>query len=35
VDASEAVKRQLVNADPRRAELIKSMVARATDEIQT
>jgi uncharacterized protein (DUF2336 family) len=35
VDASEAVKRQLVEADPRRAELIKSMVARASDEIQT
>jgi uncharacterized protein (DUF2336 family) len=35
VDASEAVKSQLVKADPRRAELIKSMVARATDEIQT
>ena len=35
VDASEAVKNQLVEADPRRAELIKSMVARASDEIQT
>jgi uncharacterized protein (DUF2336 family) len=35
VDASEAVKNQLVEADPRRAELIKSMVAQATDEIQT
>lgn len=35
VDASEAVKNQLVEADPRRAELIKSMVAKATDEIQT
>jgi uncharacterized protein (DUF2336 family) len=35
VDASEAVKNQLVEADPRRADLIKSMVARATDEIQT
>jgi uncharacterized protein (DUF2336 family) len=34
VDASEAVKNQLVEADPRRAELIKSIVARATDEIQ-
>lgn len=34
-DASEAVKHQLVEADPRRAELIKAMVARATDEIQT
>jgi len=35
VDASEAVKNQLVEADPRRAEMIKSMVAQATDEIQT
>src|SRR3569832_2046863 len=35
VDASEAVKNQLVEADPRRADLIKSMVAQATDEIQT
>jgi uncharacterized protein (DUF2336 family) len=35
VEASEAVKRQLADADPRRAELIKSMVARASDEIQT
>jgi uncharacterized protein (DUF2336 family) len=35
VDASEAVRRQLVEADPRRAELIKSMVAMASDEIQT
>ena len=35
VDASEAVKKQLVEADPRRAELIKSMVAQATDNIQT
>jgi uncharacterized protein (DUF2336 family) len=35
VDASEAVKHQLVEADPRRAELIKSMVAQATDDIQT
>ena len=35
VDASEAVKSQLVEADPRRAELIKSMVARAADAIQT
>jgi uncharacterized protein (DUF2336 family) len=35
VDASEAVKGQLVEADPRRAELIKAMVAKATDEIQT
>jgi len=35
VDASEAVKSQLVEADPRRAALIKSMVAQATDDIQT
>jgi uncharacterized protein (DUF2336 family) len=35
VDASEAVKNQLVDADPRRAELIKSVVAKASDEIQT
>jgi uncharacterized protein (DUF2336 family) len=35
VDASEVVKNQLVEADPRRAELIKSMVAQATDDIQT
>jgi uncharacterized protein (DUF2336 family) len=35
VDASEVVKNQLVEADPRRAELIKSMVAKATDDIQT
>ncbi len=35
VDASEAVQRQLVQADPRRAELIKSMVASASDQIQT
>lgn len=34
VDASETVKTQLVEADPRRAELIKSMVAQATDDIQ-
>lgn len=34
VDASEAVKKQLVEADPRRADLIKSMVAQATDDIQ-
>jgi uncharacterized protein (DUF2336 family) len=33
-DASEAVRSQLVESDPRRAELIKSMVARASDEIQ-
>jgi len=35
IDASEEVKHQLVEADPRRAELIKSMVAQATDAIQT
>jgi uncharacterized protein (DUF2336 family) len=35
VDASEAVKNQLIEADPPRAELIKSIVARASDEIQT
>jgi uncharacterized protein (DUF2336 family) len=35
VDASEAVKKQLIEADSRRAELIKSIVAQATDEIQT
>lgn len=35
VDASETVKNQLVEADPRRAELIKAMVAQATDDIQT
>jgi uncharacterized protein (DUF2336 family) len=34
VDASEEVKNQLVEADPRRAELIQSMVAQATDAIQ-
>jgi uncharacterized protein (DUF2336 family) len=35
VDASEAVKNQLVEADPRRAGLISSMVGQATDDIQT
>jgi uncharacterized protein (DUF2336 family) len=35
VHASEAVKSQLVEADPRRAALFKSMVAKASDEIQT
>jgi len=35
VDASEAVKNQLIEADPRRADLIKAMVAQATDDIQT
>jgi uncharacterized protein (DUF2336 family) len=34
VDASEAVKHQLAEADPDRAELIKSVVAQATDNIQ-
>src|SRR4051794_16575776 len=34
VDASEAVKDQLVAADPQRAELIKSAVAEASDQIQ-
>ncbi len=35
VDASEEVKHRLVEADPRRAELITSMIAQATDTIQT
>jgi len=35
VEASEEVKNQLVEADPRRAVLIKSMVDQATDAIQT
>jgi uncharacterized protein (DUF2336 family) len=35
VEASEAVRKQLVEADFRRAELIRSMVAKATDDIQT
>jgi len=35
VEASEAVKSQLVEADPRRAELIKAAVAEASDQIQT
>jgi uncharacterized protein (DUF2336 family) len=34
VEASEEVKNRLVEADPRRAELIKSMIAQATDTIQ-
>ena len=34
-NASETVKNQLIEADPRRAELIKSIVARAADAIQT
>jgi uncharacterized protein (DUF2336 family) len=35
VDASESVQNQLIEADPRRADLIKAMVAQATDDIQT
>jgi uncharacterized protein (DUF2336 family) len=35
VDASEAVKSQLVEADPRRAELIRTAVVQASDQIQT
>jgi uncharacterized protein (DUF2336 family) len=35
VEASEFVKSKLVEADPRRAELIKSLVAEASDQIQT
>jgi uncharacterized protein (DUF2336 family) len=35
VEASEAVKSQLVEADPRRAELIRTAVAQASDQIQT
>lgn len=35
VEASEAVKNQLVEADPRRAELIRTAVAEASDQIQT
>ena len=35
VDASEAVRRQLVEADPRKAELFRAMVAKASDQIQT
>lgn len=35
VEASDAVKGQLVEADPRRAELIKAAVAEASDQIQT
>src|ERR1700722_12353835 len=34
VEASQTVKKQLLDADPRRAALITSMVARASDEIQ-
>jgi uncharacterized protein (DUF2336 family) len=35
VDASEAVKDQLIAADPQRAELIKAAVAEASDQIQS
>jgi uncharacterized protein (DUF2336 family) len=35
VEASEAVKNQLLEADPRKAELIKAAVAEASDRIQT
>jgi uncharacterized protein (DUF2336 family) len=35
VEASETVKSQLVEADPRRAELIRTAVAEASDQIQT
>jgi uncharacterized protein (DUF2336 family) len=35
VDASEAVKDQLIAADPQRAELIKTAVAEASDRIQS
>jgi uncharacterized protein (DUF2336 family) len=35
VEASEALRNQLVKADPRRAELIKTAVAEASDKIQT
>ncbi len=35
VDASEAVKSQLVEADPRKAELFRATVAKASDQIQT
>ena len=35
VEASEAVKSQLVEADPRRAELIRKVAAKASDQIQT
>jgi len=33
-DASEAIRDQMMKADPRRAELIKTAVAEVTDEIQ-
>ena len=35
VDASEAVKGQLITADPQQAELIKTAVAEASDQIQS
>lgn len=35
VDASEAVKDQLISADPQRAELIKAAVAEASDRMQS
>ena len=35
VEASESVKSRLVEADPRRAELIRMAVAQASDQIQT
>jgi uncharacterized protein (DUF2336 family) len=35
VEASETVKSQLVEADPRRADLIKAAVAEASEQIQT
>ncbi len=35
VDASEAVKGQLITADPQRAELIRTAVAEASDQIQS
>jgi uncharacterized protein (DUF2336 family) len=35
LDASEALRNQLVEADPRRAESIRAAVAEASDQIQT
>jgi uncharacterized protein (DUF2336 family) len=35
VEASEAVRSRMVEADPRRAELIKAAIAEASDQIQT
>ena len=35
VEASETLKNQLVEADPRRAELIRTAIAEASDQIQT